>query len=58
MVVDTYAKHRLNENVDARAEIEGFLTSDGDAAPTISSDVRIVLVSADFGLEVTTASSG
>jgi hypothetical protein len=58
-VVDTYAKHctkhRPNENVDARAEIEDFLTSDGDAAPTISSDVRIILVSADFGLEITTA---
>lgn len=56
-VVDTYAKHvalhRPDETVDARAEIIEFL-SDDVSEPTIASDVRILLVSADFGLEITT----
>jgi hypothetical protein len=55
-VVDTYAKHvarhRPDETVDARAEIIEFL-SDDVSEPTIASDVRILLVSADFGLEIT-----
>lgn len=58
-VVATYARHlsvrRPGEDVDARAELEAFL-ADGDSdEPTISSDVRIILVSADFGREITTA---
>jgi hypothetical protein len=58
-VVAAYARHlsvqHPEEEVDARAELEAFL-SDGDTdEPAISSDVRIILVSADFGREITTA---
>lgn len=58
-VVATYtahvAKHRSNEDVDARAEMMAWLdASDGEDEVAISSDVRIVLVSADFGREITT----
>lgn len=50
------AKHRLHEDVDPRAELEAFLESaDLSDEPVISTDVRIVLVSADFGREITTA---
>jgi hypothetical protein len=57
-VVAAYTRHlsihRPGEESDARAELEAFL-ADGDAdEPAISSDVRIVLVSADFGREITT----
>ena len=57
-VVAAYTRHlsigRPGEEVDARVELEAFL-ADGDAdEPAISSDVRIVLVSADFGREITT----
>jgi hypothetical protein len=58
-VVEAYAarcaKHRPDEDVDARAELIGFLAlaDDGDE-PVISSDVRIMLVAADFGREITT----
>ena len=56
-VVDAYsrhsAKHRPGEEIDARAELVAFLEDDGDE-PVISTDVRIVLVSADFGREITT----
>lgn len=49
-------KHRLHEDVDPRAELEAFLESaELGEEPVISSDVRIVLVSADFGREITTA---
>lgn len=49
-------KHRPNEDVDARAELEAFLDGpQGDEDPVISTDVRILLVSADFGREITTA---
>lgn len=59
-VLDAYeahcAKHRSSEDVDARAELEAFLdVSDDVEEPTISTDVRIILVSADFGREITTA---
>lgn len=59
-VVEAYtshcAKHRPHEDVDARAELETFLeSSQADEDPVISTDVRIVLVSADFGREITTA---
>ena len=38
-----------------RAELLAFLDlSDGDEEPVISSEVRIILVSADFGRELTT----
>jgi len=40
---------------DARAELAAFLDAGEDVEPAISADVRIVLVSADFGREVTTA---
>ena len=49
------ARHRPGEEVDARAELAVFLDAgDGDDEPVISSDVRILLVSADFGREITT----
>ena len=50
------AKHRAQEDVDARGELESFLgSSEVDEDPVISTDVRIILVSADFGREITTA---
>ena len=50
------AKHRPQEDVDTRGELESFLEStEVDEAPVISTDVRIILVSADFGREITTA---
>ncbi len=58
-VADAYAahraKHRPDEETSARAELAAFLDV-GDAAeePVISTDVRVVLVSADFGREITT----
>jgi hypothetical protein len=49
------AQHRPDEDLDPRAELETFLESaEGSEEPVISSDVRIVLVSADFGREITT----
>ncbi|HJV09545.1 MAG TPA: hypothetical protein VJ653_07680 [Acidimicrobiales bacterium] len=49
------AKHRMGEDVDARAELIGFLDlPEGDDDPVISTEVRIMLVSADFGREITT----
>jgi hypothetical protein len=59
-VVTTYAAHcatrRPGEDVDARGELIEFLDeADGDGEPAIATDVRIVLVSADFGRELTTA---
>ena len=58
-VVSTYAahvaKHRPDLDVDARAELLDWLAvADGEDEAPISSDVRIVLVSADFGREITT----
>jgi hypothetical protein len=49
-------KHRPQEDLDPRAELEAFLdiTDDVEEA-TISTEVRIILVSADFGREITTA---
>jgi hypothetical protein len=42
--------------VDPQAELLGFLAGGAeDDTPVISSDVRIILVSADFGREITTA---
>lgn len=49
-------KNRSHEDVDPRAELENFLQSGAlGEEPVISNDVRIVLVSADFGREITTA---
>lgn len=49
------AKYQPNEAIDTRAELATFLGFDDDAEePVISSDVRIILVSADFGREITT----
>lgn len=58
-VAATYARHctkyRPDEEIDARAELARFLeVADGDEEPAISTNVRIVLVSADFGREITT----
>jgi hypothetical protein len=59
-VVATYQEfldsHQSDEGIDARARLVSFLgVEDSDEAePTISSQVRIVLVSADFGREITT----
>lgn len=58
-VVSTYEAHLTHVNpdpgVDARTHLLRWLdAADADEAPTISSDVRIILVSADFSREVTT----
>jgi hypothetical protein len=59
-VATTYAAHcaklRTEEEVDSRAELLAFLDMEDadDEDPVISSDVRIMLVSADFGREITT----
>jgi hypothetical protein len=59
-VLDAYRSHcdrqRPDEDVDVRAELEAFLENpQADGDPMISTDVRILLVSADFGREITTA---
>lgn len=49
------AKHRPSEDIDARAEMEAFLDPDEESdEPAISTEVRIILVAADFGREITT----
>jgi len=58
-IADAYAahraKHRPGEEVTARAELAAFLdVGEGGEEPVISTDVRIILVSADFGREITT----
>jgi hypothetical protein len=59
-VVTTYqgflAKHHRSEHLDPRARLTAFLGLDEDAGdePTVANQVRIVLVSADFGREITT----
>ncbi len=58
-VTAAYASHlarwRPNEELDAPAELLAFLdAADSDEEPVISSEVRIILVSADFGRELTT----
>jgi len=58
-VVATYqaflVKHHHGEDVNARARLVAFLGVDEDAGeePTVANQVRIVLVSADFGREIT-----
>ena len=60
-VAAAYAAHRAKvpsaSHGDPRAELESFLdpTHESEATPAISIDVRIVLVAADFGREITTA---
>jgi hypothetical protein len=60
-VVRVLAAHRAkypaaDGGLDPRAEVRAFLdAADTDEDPVISTDVRIVLVSADFGREITTA---
>ena len=58
-VVSTYESHlnRIHSGpgVDARTRLLGWLdAADADEAPVVSSDVRIVLVAANFSREVTT----
>lgn len=58
-VADAYAAHRAKyppgEGLTARAELAAFLeVGEGEEEPVISTDVRIILVSADFGREITT----
>jgi hypothetical protein len=49
------AKTVPDGTLDARAELSSFIDSgEEDEQPTISTDVRILLVSADFGRELTT----
>jgi hypothetical protein len=50
-----WADKRPDDEIDARAEITEFLEIDGSEDPDLSTDVRIVLVSAGFGREITTA---
>ena len=59
-VANAYEAHltrwRPEDDVDARNELLTFLDAvDADEQPVISSEVRIILVSADFGRELTTA---
>jgi hypothetical protein len=50
-----WAKFRPDEEIDARAALVTFLkVADDEEEPAISTDVRIILVSADFGREITT----
>jgi hypothetical protein len=50
-----WADKRPGDEIDARAEIGDFLDVDSSDDPDLSTDVRIVLVSAGFGREITTA---
>jgi hypothetical protein len=60
-VATTYGRHRATHDsadraVDARTELAEFLSLGEEAdEAAISTDVRIILVSADFGREITTA---
>ena len=59
-VLEAYAthceKHRGDEDIEPRVELESFLeNTEAGEDPVISTDVRIILVSADFGREITTA---
>jgi hypothetical protein len=58
-VVAAYERHLAkvapDAGRDARAELTTFIDTAEEEEPTISTDVRIVLVSADFGRELMTA---
>jgi hypothetical protein len=58
-VADAYtsyaARHRVNGDIDARGKLlDWFGVDEGEEDAAISSEVRIILVSADFGREITT----
>ena len=58
-VADAYSAHRAKHRPDAegtaQAELAAFLDAgEGAEDPVISTDVRLMLVSADFGREITT----
>jgi len=54
-VIGAYARaHNLDES-EARTDLLSFLDLDDDQSATLSGEVRIVLVSADFSTELTTA---
>jgi hypothetical protein len=58
-VLDAFTRHRAKhpgpEDTDPRTELLAFLNaSEDEIDPVISTDVRIILVSADFGREITT----
>ena len=48
------ARRRSGDDANARAELAAFLGSADGEDPVISSEVRIILVSADFGRELMT----
>lgn len=54
-VVHAHARAHSLEEESSRATILGFLQSESDDEATLSGAVRIVLVSADFSTELTTA---
>lgn len=58
-VVVAYEQHLANTEPDAgleaRAELTAFIDTDEAEEPTISTDVRIVLVAAEFGRELMTS---
>jgi hypothetical protein len=56
-VVELYADHlrRMGKEADARAEILEFLGWGEDNEEMFGQDVRIILVSAEFSKELTTA---
>ncbi|HEY8303960.1 MAG TPA: hypothetical protein VIG42_05150, partial [Solirubrobacteraceae bacterium] len=58
-VVTAYEQHLANTEpdtaLDARAELTAFLDTGEEEEPTISTDVRIVLVAAEFGRELMTS---
>jgi hypothetical protein len=59
-VLAAFEAHRSRNSVEAditpREELEAFLDASGEGEePAIASEVRIILVSADFGKEITTA---
>lgn len=58
-VVAAYEQHLSNTEpdagLDARAELTTFIDTSGTEEPTISTDVRIILVAAEFGRELMTS---
>jgi hypothetical protein len=58
-VVEAYSEYRAKRypdeaDFDARAELEEFLGGDLGVEPVVDTQVRIILVAADFGKEITT----
>ena len=54
-VIDVYARTRDGDHDAARAEILDFLGLESEEDAELTGDVRIILVSADFSTELTTA---